>query len=208
MTYTSYVLSNRPHMFEPIKTSMHPTPVKYFNGEGYPSFSKIINECVTKCPTETVIMMGDKVLPTSVHVETTVRLLNQGFAFVGLYRFGFFGFKKELFRRIGMMDERFTSGGCEDEDIYLRLKEANLAAYIAQRVPYTKMPSSWDYTKSKPHFLAKWVVDQQANTITRTISDEVYDYDLGPSISNEWMPWNKSYLKASKAMGYIKYDVK
>lgn len=208
MNHTSYVLSNRPHKFDPIKTSMHPEPVTYFNGDGYPSFSKIINECVTNCPTEIVIMMGDKVLPSSQHVTATVNLLNQGYAFVGLYRFGFFGFTKELFRRIGMMDERFVGGGCEDEDIYLRLKEANLAAYITQRVPYFKMPSSWDYSKSRPHFFTKWVADDEANTITRTMPDEVYDYDLGPSVPVEWMPWDKSYLKAKKAMGFIKYDIK
>jgi len=65
--------------------------------------------------------------PIDENIQKTVKLIEEGYAFVGMYRFGFFGFKKELFRKIGPMDERYVGGCWEDDDFYIRLREANLS---------------------------------------------------------------------------------
>jgi hypothetical protein len=48
---------------------LSPTKIEYFDGTGYTSFSKLVNACVEQSPTETVIIMSDKVLPTDADVK-------------------------------------------------------------------------------------------------------------------------------------------
>ena len=84
--YTCYVISNKPHLFPAIEKSMDPIQVQYFDGTGYTSFSKLVNACVEAAPTETVIIMSDKVLPTESDVTKTLVLIEQGYGLVGLYR--------------------------------------------------------------------------------------------------------------------------
>ena len=111
MNHSSFVISNRPHLFDPIQRSIAPEPVRYFDGTGYPSFSKLVNSCVASADTETVILMSDKVMPGNADVTRLLELLAQGYATVAFYRLAFFGFKKQLLRNIGMFDERFVGGG-------------------------------------------------------------------------------------------------
>lgn len=203
MKYTCYVISNKPHLFEPIEKSIFPETVKYFDGTGYESFSKLVNCCVADCTTETVIIMSDKVLPTSADVIKLLELLDKGFAFVALYRLAFFGFKKELLRKIGMFDERFIGGGYEDDDLYIRLKEADLAAYITEEVVYAKSKSSWNYSKSRNFFEEKWGNKIKSdNLVTRYLSEEEYNYPLGTKTSNNFLPWTSSYIKPLKVKKY------
>lgn len=195
MNYTNYVISNKPHLIPKINESISPEKVHYFDGEGYPSFSKLVNECVAQAPTETVIIMSDKVTPTQEHVKTVLDLLQQGYAFVALYRFAFFGFNKELFRQIGPLDERFVGGGYEDEDFYIRLYEADLSMYITEDVPYEKKQSSWTYSLSRPHFINKWDED---NLIKRKLPEEKYNYNFGPTTNQKFLKWEKSLIKPMK----------
>lgn len=210
MNYSSYVISNKPHLFSDIQKSISPEQLIFFNGEGYSSFSKLVNSCAASCRTEIVIMMSDKVMPSSVHIEKVLSLLESGYAFVGLYRFAFFGFKKELFRKIGPLDERFVGGGYEDEDYYIRLKEANLSVYLTEEVPYRKSSSSWRYKLSKPHFINKWIpyidpnVKFHNNKIARQLPEENYDYDWGESQHTNFLPWAKSDITISKGRKYVK----
>ncbi len=208
--YTCYVVSNKPHLFPPIQESISPEEIKLFDGNGYTSFSKLVNACAETCPTEIVIIMSDKVSPSSEHVQKTLALLDEGYAFVGLYRFGFFGFKKELFRKIGPLDERFVGGGYEDEDYYIRLKESDLSIYLTEEVPYTKTVSSWNYELSKPHFINKWVpyvdtaIKFHNNEIKRLMPEEEYNYYWGISIDTKFLPWDQSYITTSKGKKYTK----
>ena len=213
MRYTNYVISNKPHLFSTIEKSLAPEKVNYFDGTGYPSFSKLVNECTAKADTEIVIIMSDKVLPTAADVQKTISLINQGYGLVGLYRFGFFGFKKELMRQIGMMDERFVGGGYEDDDFYIRLHEANIAMYITEEVTYSKSKSSWNYDRSRIHFLQKWIdtdnpqynpeAKASSKFIKRKLPEELYHYDLGPSINTKFLTSDHTVAQPRKSRKYI-----
>ena len=211
--YTCYVVSNKPHLFSAIEKSISPEEVEYFDGTGYASFSKLVNACVAQSPTETIIIMSDKVLPTDADVKKTLALIEQGHGLVGLYRFGFFGFKKQLMRQIGMMDERFVGGGYEDDDMYIRLKEANISMYITEEVAYTKSASSWNYALSRSHFINKWVDTESplydplakpsAAVVKRKIREETLDYNLGKAVATSFLTWDHTVARPSKSRKYI-----
>ncbi len=172
--------------------------IELFNGTGYPSFSKAINTCVTNCPTETIIIFSYKVYPFPDEIEKILFYLNKGYALVGLYRLAFIGFKKELFRKIGFFDERFILGGCEDDDFLIRIREANLSFYMSHESIISNEYSSWTSqykerpTASYKHFLAKW--KQFPEGKRRQFSEEKYEYDLGVSTGETFLPWNQSLL--------------
>jgi GT2 family glycosyltransferase len=213
MNYSCYVISNKPHLFENIEKSLYPEPVKYFDGTGYESFSKLVNSCAAAASTEIVIIMSDKVLPTAIDVFKAVSLINQGYGLVATYRFAFFGFKKQLFRQIGMMDERFVGGGFEDDDMYIRLHEANIAMYVTEEVPYTKSSSSWNYDLSRLHFINKWVDTENplydptaklsAEFIKRKLNEEILQYQLGNDIPTEFLTWERTVAIPTKSRKYI-----
>mgnify|MGYP002654792137 CR=1 FL=1 len=211
--YTCYLISNKPEFYNTIRNSIYPEELVFFNGEGFPSFSKLVNTCVESCPTEIVILMSYKVLPTADHVKKIVDLINEGYGLVGLYRFGFFGFKKQLMRQIGMMDERFVGGGYEDEDMYIRLKEANISMYITEEVEYTKSSSSWNYNLSKPHFMNKWIdtknplysplAKPSAAWVKRKIDEVTLDYNLGKEVPTSFLTWEHTVAQPSKSRKYV-----
>jgi hypothetical protein len=207
--YKIYVISNKPHLFQNIKENIYPEQIEFFNGENYPSFSKLVNDCVVQCPTETVIIMSDKVLPTSDNIRKILDLLENGYAFVALYRLACFGFKKELFRKIGMFDERFLGGGYEDDDFYIRLKESNVAVYITEEIEYQKSKSSWNYGLAAPHFVRKWGDKSKTKGIAvRNLDEENYNYDLGSSIPVKYLSWDDSIINANRAKRYRDIAIK
>lgn len=211
--YSCYVISNKPQLFPNIEKSISPERVNYFDGTGYSSFSKLVNSCTAAADTEIVIMMSDKVIPTADNVRKVVSLVEQGYGFVALYRFAFFGFKKELMRRIGMMDERFVGGGYEDDDFYIRLHEANIAMYITEEVEYIKSSSSWNYDRSRIHFLQKWIDTEHPNYnpeakassefVKRKLPEETCNYDLGPSINTKFLTADHTVAQPRKSRKYI-----
>jgi len=207
MNHSSFVISNRPHLFEPIQESIAPEPVRYFDGTGYPSFSKLVNSCVASADTETVILMSDKVMPGNADVTRLLELLDQGYAMVAFYRLAFFGFKKQLLRNIGMFDERLVGGVFEDDDFYIRLKEADLGVYISHEIPYAKSGSGWNYSLARGHFVNKWGDVAQTGQIKRTLEEEQYQYDLVSSVPAEFLPWDKSVLLTTKVKKYTQYLV-
>jgi hypothetical protein len=207
MNYRCYLISNKPEYFEKISKSLAPEKLIFFNGQGYPSFSKLVNECVSQSDAEIVILMSDKMLPTAEDIKKTVSLVEDGYAFVALYRFGFFGFKKELFRQIGCMDERYIGGGFEDDDFYIRLREANLSMYITEEVLYERRKSAWQLNDVNQHFIAKWGDIQKNNYITRSIPEERYNYNLGLPLPTSFKPWDQSFIKPVKVKKWLVYPI-
>jgi GT2 family glycosyltransferase len=126
---------------------------------------------------------------------------------VAFYRLAFFGFKKQLLRKIGMFDERFVGGGFEDDDFYIRLKEADLGVYIAHEIPYTKSSSGWNYSLAQGHFVDKWGDVAQIGELKRTLEEEQYHYDLGAEIPVEFLPWDQSVILTTKVKKYTKYPI-
>lgn len=143
-----------------------------------------------------VIICNDKSRPKKEDIDKIVSLLEEGYGFVGLYAWGFFGFKKELFRRVGFMDERFIGGGYEDCDYMRRMLESNIAMYNVFDIEYMEIGSNWDKSYTLQHYNKKWLNGD--GFITRLIPEEVYNYNVGESNNTEFLPWSKSVLGPSQ----------
>jgi GT2 family glycosyltransferase len=149
--------------------------------------------------------MSDKVRPNIDHLHKLLKLLNDGYAFVGLYRFAFFGFKKELFRQIGPMDEGYIGGEYEDDDFYLRLKEANLAMYLSHEVPYIHAPSGWNNSVSRKYFLQKWgnqILPYYKKAI-RQFPENLHQYNFGISTGDKFLSWQYTQIIPTKVHKYL-----
>ena len=208
--YTINIIVHDLELAKPVQESLYPLPVNIFNGTGYPSFSKLCNDVIINNPTEIVIIASYKVRPTPNDVMKMLDLINSGFGLVATYRFAFFGFKKELIRRIGFFDERFITGGYEDSDIMRRIIENNISIYESEEIIYYRKESTWNNSNSRIHFFNKW---QEPNDfrITRLLNEENYNYDIGVSNTNitfldashsividgskKWLELNIEYLK-------------
>lgn len=184
MSYSIVIIAKNHELGVPVKESLLPLESDIFVGTNYPSFSKLVNDAILFAKNETVIICSHKVRPTKDNVDRMLKLLSEGYGLVGMYRFAFFGFNKELIRRIGLFDERFVGGGYEDSDMILRLFEANIAVYEAEEIVYNWAPTSWNYERAKPHHNKKWLVDLNNKKITRRLSEETYSYYIGPSNPN------------------------
>jgi hypothetical protein len=170
--------------------------------EIYDSYSKLINHSVATSPTEWVILINDRTVPTADEVEKMINLLENGYACVLLYNVGFMGFSKELIRKIGWWDQRFTWAGWEDRDWIWRLRLNNLAIYESQEATYDRSWKSPLYNSTEDatlHWNRKY--DQsQDDIIYKNLPEENYhcwnEY-IGnsiPEISNSWNEWNQSNL--------------
>lgn len=210
--YTINIIVHDLELAKPVQESLHPLPVNIFNGTGYPSFSKLCNDVIINNPTEIVIIASYKVRPTPNDVTKMLDLINSGFGLVATYRFAFFGFKKELIRRIGFFDERFITGGYEDADIMRRIIENNISIYESEEIIYYPKESTWNNSISRIHFFNKWL-EPKDYRITRLLNEENYNYDIGVSNTNitfldasysivmngskKWLELNIQYLKNS-----------
>lgn len=207
--YTCYVITNRPYLVPFIKDSISPEKVKFFNGAGYESFSKLVNCCVASCPTEKIIIMSDKVRPTQSDVKKCISLIDKGYGIVALYRFAFFGFKKELFRQVGPFDQRFKGGGGEDDDYCIRLNEANVACYISEEVEYEKSSTTWGgYSFGKQMLSEKWnYKDRKQGTLQRQMPELDWKYFYGDSTGDTFLPHKKSIIDASRVGKWSKKEI-
>jgi len=195
------------------RRGLEPWQATWVPGYDAPSFSWLVNQCILRAhpDAEVVIVCSDKARPGPQHVERLLSLLDDGYAFVGLHRFAFFGFRKDLIRQIGWFDERYVGGGYEDCDFLRRLKEANLAYYESEEVPLLALGSAWHQEKSLAHFNNKWRHEHlevrggwrpsanappthEFSTCVRLLPEEQYDYDLGPDRGATYRPWRDSVL--------------
>lgn len=204
--YTIIVPSNRDSLkdqcIENLKKNGE-NPI-YKNGHGYPSFSKLINDCVVECPTEIVVICNDRARPTKENLNKLLNLIYEGYGFVGLYAWGFFGFKKELFRKVGFMDERFIGGNYEDADYIRRMLESDVAMYNTFEIEYNEnVHSNWDSSKTKSHFDKKW--SNGNGVVKRLLDEETYNYDIGVLTNEKFLPWSNSNLGSSQ--WFINYKI-
>lgn len=182
-----------------------------FNGEKAKSFSWLINQCVLFCEDDIVIICNDKARPKKREIQKLFCLLEKGFGLVGLYRYGFFGFNKNLIKKIGWFDERFVGGGFEDVDFNLRMREADIAVYLSEEIQYLQRPSSWSYNKRKDEclrtFLKKWYFESSYTSFKRIIpkakrliNEENYSYDLKiQNLEDNFLPFSKTEMKFEKS---------
>ena len=91
------------------------------NVSQYMSFSQMINDAIDDTDSEFMIFCNPKTNFTAEDIEKIIDKLSNGYCFVSVVSFGFFGMSKELIRHIGMLDERFIGGEFEDDDFSIRL---------------------------------------------------------------------------------------
>lgn len=175
---------------------MEPIEPMYLLNRGYPSFSKLINDCILKCPEEVVIICNDKARPTALDEFRTVELLGEGFGFVALHNFRHFGFRKDLIRRIGFVDERYEGGEYEDFDFLRRIQENDIAVYMSKEIPCIELACSWNSQKTKVFNHQKW--KEYGTHTCRAMDDEPRKYDLGSAKGTIWKPWKESVWKQPK----------
>jgi hypothetical protein len=95
----------------------------------YTSFSQMTNDAIDDTDSEFMIFCNPKTKFSSEDIEFILDKLSNGYCFASVVSFGFFGFSKELIRRIGMLDERFIGGECEDDDFSIRLNHFGKASW-------------------------------------------------------------------------------
>jgi len=174
------------------KNSLLPLPSKFFIGKNYESFSKLVNHTILSAENEIVIICSYKVRPTPEDINRMLNYINEGYGFVALFRFAFFGCKKELFRRVGFMDENFIGGQYEDDDFYRRLVLHNISYIEEESVKYISKPTLWDTSLTHQIFTKKWKHKDdifiyeldESKIIYKLLPEKKYDYDIGVSDKN------------------------
>lgn len=126
----------------------------------YNSFSQIINESVFQTESEFIFWVHPKVTVTFEILDELILNLCSGYAFVSEISLGFFGCTKQLFRKIGMFDERFIGSEQEDTDWFFRMKFSSIPFFERGNdkiCPET--PNVWPPLRGLSHtiFEEKWV---------------------------------------------------
>ena len=167
----------------------------------YISFSQIINECVVNSESEFMIFINPKTIVSAEDISTIINDLCNGFAFSSICSFGFWGATKELFRQIGMMDERFIGGEYEDNDFSLRIKQLDAAVnwrFIVSKYPwspFTKKPAIRHITNTL--FRMKWHIFNDLHYRTDQFPEEKLlplkiRNNYREDIRKSWKTWDKS----------------
>ena len=199
--YSIIIITHDVTIVDDIINKLKPLPVKIFNGKGFPSFSKVVNEAIVSAENDNVIIINYKARPEKHHIYKTLDLLEKGYGFVGLYRFGFFGINKNLIKKIGFFDERYTGGGCEDHDFIIRLHEHKIATYQAEEIEYIQRPTLWNNDLANIFHKKKWTVDMPNRQVYRHLQEDKYNYNLKIKLeqnnfldeSYTWAQWPWSY---------------
>lgn len=176
---------------EKAKESLGGFDIQVFDGRGYPSFSKLMNDCIVSAEHETVLILNHKLRANALHVYKMIELIRQGYGLVALCNFHFFGFKKDLFRKIGMWDERFVGGEYEDSDVVRRMIEADIGIYMTKEVPEIYIRSGWDNTLTRKFFYEKW----PGGGVERALPEPELPYDLGPYQGSGFLTLKQSHVK-------------
>lgn len=130
------------------------------NSGKYTSFSQMVNDAIDDTDSEFMIFCNPKTKFTSTDIEFIINKLSNGYCFASVVSFGFFGFSKELIRRIGMLDERFINGEWEDDDFAIRLRHFNKAVW-------------WEYDTTK--YDSIWSTSGNLKHITLSIFNQKYE---------------------------------
>lgn len=193
----------------PVVESLYPLPAKVFHAPKYPSFSKVVNSIILDCPTEIVICCSYKARPTKDDVNRMLKLIDDNYGFVGLYRFGFFGFKKELIRKVGFFDEKFIGGEYEDCDFVRRMIEKDIAYWEDESIRFIQRPTTWDTSKTRAYFLSKWreidntFINSNCNFLVAEYPIQRNDYQNGINAKPAFI---RKALEACQGRGVLYID--
>lgn len=135
------------------------TPKKY--QRKFASYSQLVNYSVNETNNEFMVYVNPKTVIDASELDRIIKLLFSGYCFVATVGLGLFGASKQIFREVGMLDERFLGGEYEDNDFAMRLKMYGKAVYAYfdySKYSYSQANSKYDpirgITKSK--YQDKW----------------------------------------------------
>lgn len=194
---------------------------KLINKTNYISYSSLINECINYVDDEFIIFVNPKVVPNKNDVDTIIKNLHLGYALVTRIHFGLFGTTKELFRSVGLFDERFIGGEYEDTDLFLRLKLNNLAGfyeYDRSRYIHINSPSLYDKNRgiSQSIFNEKWKKTHDCkikiNKKDLHIKLPFNKLNIQSNIKYYWNEFSQSFIDSSVSndidiLGINKYEI-
>lgn len=197
-------------MGDSIVNLLSPIPVNVVIGSAT-SYSKMINEIIySSRNTDILIICSHRVRPSKDDISRMIAKINEGYGLVAFYRLAFFGFKMDLIHKIGFFDERFIPAGYEDDDLFFRLQEADIAMYEDKSVEYISGPSLWQqelYTfEGVPYkqpitykfFIKKWDRDHTTYTIKRRLPEQQLCYNMSHPVAGEKKVLNKKLVTFKK----------
>ena len=114
MNYSIIIPSHDMTLANQAKNCINEFPVTIFKGDNYLSYAKLINDCIMIANEEIVIIMNHKIRASFLDINKMLYLINKGYGLVCMRNFYFYGFKKDLIRKVGFFDERFIGSWYED----------------------------------------------------------------------------------------------
>ena len=193
MDYSIIIPSNDKKLAQQAINCIPNFPVTIFNGDNYPSYSKLINDCIISADTEIVIILNHKIRANPLDIMKMINLIHHGYGLVCMRNFYFYGFKKDLIRKIGFFDERFIGGSCEDSDLIYRLIEHNIGWFDSIETDLIIKKSSWDSTKAYEFMNKKW------SGLNRLLPDEEMKHDLGKYKGAKFLDLSHTILSKTNA---------
>jgi hypothetical protein len=175
------------------------------NPNSYNSFSQMVNEAIDDTDSEFMIFINPKTIFEKDDFLSIILKLCSGYCFVSLVGLGLFGSTKELFRNIGMMDERYIGSTLEDDDLCLRLNLFNKAVYYGYDKKKYENTTSYNPLirgTSTLIFIKKWNYDknnvecyiQKKDLINKQISKKHNSNNI--EIYNSWMSKENSFVQS------------
>lgn len=177
----------------------------------YSTFSQIINEGTLLTTAEYIMFFNPKFLPYPEDITCLYDDLNNGFCLSSLASMGAFGVSRELFRAIGLFDERFLGGEYEDNDFLVRIKQAGYAIkWKAHKDRYPVFLRSADnplFGLTKSLYKTKWYEKEGVYYRTDLFKQEKVLPNWQLSNSNEevrtsWKKWEDSDIKPDESGSY------
>jgi hypothetical protein len=163
----------------------------------YSSFSQIVNEAVAQTKEEFIFFINPKVNPNPIQIEEMLLDLCSGFCWTSKISFGLWGTTKELFRNIGLLDERFIGSEWEDNDFLCRMKIFDKAIkwqYSTNLYPSNRSPINELRGMSLTLFRNKWIEMGDILYLDKSMSENkiLFDNRSRDDIKKSWMCGLKS----------------
>lgn len=167
------------------------------------------NQLVENAETEYIVICTHKIRPRAVDFSQMKHLLEQKYALVALYSFGFFGFSKHLFSVISPFDNGFTDSNFEDDDTYNELFAHNLAFYCSLETPYINSGTTWKqgWYPNKTYYDSKWITNGNELIQLRSKVNESDAVKYSKFKTIDYMPFEKSVIRCDwlKKYNHMKY---
>lgn len=191
-----FIPTNRHHILNEIHPEIRENAI-IKDGTNVKCYSAMINECLAECADEDIIVIcADRMRPKGEEdLFRMINLINEGYGFVGLYRFGFYALHMDAVRRVGPLDERYIKGTYEDGDYMRRFMEADIAFYETEDIRVVDILSNFNPSNTQlaiNHFKNKW--DHIDGTCIRLLKEEKYNYNFGEDSGKVFLPWDRSVV--------------